>query len=221
LVNRADVSSVFVVAIDGPAGAGKSTIGRALAARLGLEYLDTGAMYRSVTVAAMRDNVDVTDSEAVAALARRIEIHVGSNGVRVDGIDVTEAIRTPEVNALVSTVAANASVRAEMVQRQRSWARERGGGVLEGRDIGSVVFPDARLKVFLTASADERAQRRALESGGDVQEIADSIRSRDRKDSERAVAPLAEAEGAIVVDTTGRPVEDVLEELLGLLGVNP
>jgi len=220
-VNRADVSSVFVVAIDGPAGAGKSTIGRALAARLGLEYLDTGAMYRSVTVAAMRDNVDVTDSEAVAALARRIEIHVGSNGVRVDGIDVTEAIRTPEVNALVSTVAANASVRAEMVQRQRSWARERGGGVLEGRDIGSVVFPDARLKVFLTASADERAQRRALESGGDVQEIADSIRSRDRKDSERAVAPLAEAEGAIVVDTTGRPVEDVLEELLGLLGVNP
>lgn len=220
-MNRADVSSVFVVAIDGPAGAGKSTIGRALAARLGLEYLDTGAMYRSVTVAAMRDNVDVTDSEAVAALARRIEIHVGSNGVRVDGIDVTEAIRTPEVNALVSTVAANASVRAEMVQRQRSWARERGGGVLEGRDIGSVVFPDARLKVFLTASADERAQRRALESGGDVQEIADSIRSRDRKDSERAVAPLAEAEGAIVVDTTGRPVEDVLEELLGLLGVNP
>lgn len=220
-MSRSDVSPVFVVAIDGPAGAGKSTIGRALAARLGLEYLDTGAMYRSVTVAAMRRNIDVADSAAVAELARGVSIHVGSDGVRVDGVDVTEAIRTPEVNALVSTVAANAAVRAEMVQRQRDWASERGGGVLEGRDIGSVVFPDARLKVFLTASADERAQRRALESGGDVREIADSIRSRDRKDSERAVAPLAEADGAIVVDTTGRAVEDVLDELLGLLEVNP
>lgn len=217
-MSRPGVSRLFVIAIDGPAGAGKSTIGRALAARLGLEYLDTGAMYRSVTVAAVRSGVDVTDVSAVAEVARRITIEVGER-VAVDGVDVTEAIRSPETNASVSTVAANPQVREEMVRRQRQWAEERGGGVLEGRDIGSVVFPDAVLKVYLTASALERAQRRALESNGDVAEIATSIEARDRKDSERAVAPLTEANGAVVIDTTGRAVDDVLGELLGLVEV--
>ena len=217
-MSRPGVSRLFVIAIDGPAGAGKSTVGRALAARLGLEYLDTGAMYRSVTVAAVRSGVDVTDVSAVAEVARRITIEVGER-VAVDGVDVTEAIRSPETNASVSTVAANPQVREEMVRRQRQWAEERGGGVLEGRDIGSVVFPDAVLKVYLTASALERAQRRALESNGDVAEIAASIEARDRKDSERAVAPLTEANGAVVIDTTGRAVDDVLGELLGLVEV--
>ena len=208
---------VFVVAIDGPAGAGKSTIGRALASRLGLEYLDTGAMYRAVTVAAMRAGIDVDSAGEIAALARRVVLEVGSSGVFVDGFDATVAIRTDEVNAAVSAVAANPDVRLEMVERQRAWARERGGGVLEGRDIGSVVFPDAALKVYLTASPLERATRRAAESGGNVEEIAASIEVRDRKDRERSSGPLTEANGAVVVDTTGRPVDDVLAQLAALL----
>ena len=211
------VDEVFVIAIDGPAGAGKSTIGRALAARLGLQYLDTGAMYRAVTVAAMREGIALDDVDAVAGLARRVVLDVGDGGVVVDGFDATAAIRTTEVNGRVSAVAANPDVRSEMVDRQRAWARQRGGGVLEGRDIGSVVFPDAALKVFLTASPLERARRRALESGGEVDEIAASIEARDRMDRERADGPLTEASGAVIVDTTGRSVENVLDELTELL----
>lgn len=210
-------ADLFVVAIDGPAGAGKSTIGRALASHLGLQYLDTGAMYRAVTVAALRSSIPVDDEASVGELARRVSLEVSDRGVIVDGFDATVQIRSDEVNRAVSSVAANPAVRAEMVERQRSWATERGGGVLEGRDIGSVVFPDAALKVYLTASARERAVRRALESGGDVDEIAASIETRDRKDRERADGPLTEASGAVVVDTTGRPVEDVLVQLLALL----
>ena len=210
-------SPLFVIAIDGPAGAGKSTIGRALAVLLGLEYLDTGAMYRAVTVAAAQRGISVDDPGAVAELARAVVLEVGPNGVFVDGFNATTAIRSAETNASVSAVAANPAVRAEMVERQRAWARERGGGVLEGRDIGSVVFPDAALKVYLTASPLERAKRRALESGGDVDEIAASIETRDRKDRERADGPLTEASDAVVVDTTGRPVEDVLAQLTALL----
>jgi len=211
------VDEVFVIAIDGPAGAGKSTIGRALAARLGLQYLDTGAMYRAVTVAAMREGIALDDVDAVAGLARRVVLDVGDGGVVVDGFDATAAIRTTEVNGRVSAVAANPDVRSEMVDRQRAWARQRGGGVLEGRDIGSVVFPDAALKVFLTASPLERARRRSLESGGDVDEIAASIEARDRMDRERTDGPLTEASGAVIVDTTGRSVENVLDELTELL----
>ncbi len=208
---------LFVIAIDGPAGAGKSTIGRALASRLGLQYLDTGAMYRAVTVAALRAAVPVEAEESVADLARRVNLEVSDRGVFVDGFDATVQVRSDEVNRAVSTVAANPAVRAEMVDRQRAWARERSGGVLEGRDIGSVVFPEAALKVYLTASARERAVRRAMETGGDVDEIAVSIETRDRKDRERADSPLTEATGAVVVDTTGRSVEDVLDQLLALL----
>lgn len=205
-----------VIAIDGPAGAGKSTVARALAARLGLEYLDTGAMYRAVTFAAMHRNI-TDDDAAVAQLARDVTLDVGEHGVVVDGIDATAAVRTPEVTAAVSRVAANSAVRTELVRRQREWARHRGGGVLEGRDIGSVVFPDAELKLYLTASPRVRAERRVAEAGGDVDEIEAAIARRDGLDSSRADSPLLEADGAVVVDTTGLGVDAVLDHIEALL----
>jgi cytidylate kinase len=208
---------VRVIAIDGPAGAGKSTIARALAARLGLEYLDTGAMYRAVTFAAVQRGIPVDDFDRVGALAREVTMEVGEHGVLVDGIDATTEIRSPDITAKVSTVAANSQVRTELVERQRQWARRRGGGVIEGRDIGSVVFPDAELKLYLTASPRVRAQRRVAESGGDVDEIEAAIAARDAYDSGRADSPLAEADGAVVVDTTGLGIDEVLATIEGLL----
>ncbi len=206
-----------VIAIDGPAGAGKSTVARALAARLGLEYLDTGAMYRAVTFAAMRRGMNTSDIDAVAELARRVDLDIGERGVFVDGVDVTAAVRTPEVTSAVSAVAANSGVRAELVRRQREWAEQREGGVLEGRDIGSVVFPDAALKLFLTASPRVRAERRVAEAGGDVDEIEASIAFRDNYDSTRDDSPLTEADGSIVVDTTGLSIDEVLRRIERLL----
>jgi cytidylate kinase len=209
---------LVVIAIDGPAGAGKSTVGRAVAQRLGLEYLDTGAMYRAVTFAALRRGVPVHDLDAVAAVARDVDLRVDDDGtVTVDGVDATVDIRGREVTASVSAVAANGAVRAELVDRQRSWARRRGGGVVEGRDIGSVVFPAAKLKLYVTASPRTRAERRVREIGGDVDEVEASIIERDRKDSTRAHSPLREADGAVVIDTTGVPVDDVVERILGML----
>jgi len=199
-----------VIAIDGPAGSGKSTIGRAVAERLGLEYLDTGAMYRSVTFAALRRDIDPTDADAVAALAPTLTIVVGER-VTVDGEDATATIRGPEVTKAVSAVAANPAVRAEMVRRQRAWATERGGGVLEGRDIGTVVFPDAELKVYLTADEAERLRRRAVEAG---EEVAQDIARRDQADATRAASPMYAADDALVIDTTGRSIEDIVEEVL-------
>ncbi len=206
-----------VIAIDGPAGAGKSTVARALAARLGLEYLDTGAMYRAVTLAAMRRGIDTADLERVAKLAEDVSLEVGEHGVFVDGFDATTEIRSREVTTAVSAVAANSGVRAELVRRQRRWAVERGGGVLEGRDIGSVVFPDAELKLYLTASPRVRAERRVAEAGGDVDEIEAAIERRDRHDSSRSDSPLVEADGSIVVDTTGRSIDEVLARVEQLL----
>jgi cytidylate kinase len=210
---------VRVIAIDGPAGAGKSTIARALAARLGLEYLDTGAMYRAVTFAAMRREVSLDDVEAVADLARGVDLEVGDH-VLVDGVDATAAIRTPEVTAAVSKVAANSGVRSVLRARQQHWAAERGGGVIEGRDIGSVVFPDADLKLYLTASPRVRAERRVAELGdtaGDVDEIERAIAARDHYDSTRTDSPLTEATGSTLVDTTGRTIPEVLAHILQLL----
>ena len=206
-----------VIAIDGPAGAGKSTVARALAARLGLEYLDTGAMYRAVTLAAMRRGIDTADLERVAKLAEDVSLEVGEHGVFVDGFDATTEIRSREVTTAVSAVAANSGVRAELVRRQRRWADERGGGVLEGRDIGSVVFPDAELKLYLTASPRVRAERRVAEAGGDVDEIEAAIERRDHHDSSRSDSPLVEADGSIVVDTTGRSIDEVLARIEQLL----
>ncbi len=202
-----------VVAIDGPAGAGKSTVARALAVRLGLQYLDTGAMYRAVAVAARRAGLDPDDAESVAVLARRLDLRVGHDGVFLDGDDVTTAIRTTQATTDVSAVASNPGVRAELVARQRAWGEERGGGVIEGRDIGTVVFPDAVLKVYLTASARERAERRVAELGGDVDEVAAAIARRDAIDRGRAEGPLKEAEQSVTVDSTGRTVTDIVDEL--------
>ena len=212
---------MVIIAIDGPAGAGKSTVGRAVAARLGLEYLDTGAMYRAVTFAALRRGIDPADDDDVAALAAevdiRVEMPVDGPSVTVDGVDATVEIRGREVTAAVSAVAANGRVRAELVRRQRSWAAARGGGVVEGRDIGSVVFPDATLKLFVTASPRVRAERRVAENGGDVDEVEASIIERDRKDSTRADSPLIESSGAVVVDTTGLSIDEVVERVLELM----
>jgi len=208
---------VNVIAIDGPAGAGKSTIARALAARLGLDYLDTGAMYRAVTFAAVERGLSVDDVPAVAALARSLRLDVGEHGVLVDGADATAAIRTPAITAAVSAVAANSEVRAELRARQQRWAAEHGGGVIEGRDIGSVVFPDARIKLYLTASPRVRAERRVAEAGGDIDEIERAIAVRDGKDLTRVDSPLREAHGAVVVDTTGLSIDEVLDEIEALL----
>jgi cytidylate kinase len=207
-----------VVAIDGPAGAGKTTLARLVAKHLGLETLDTGAMYRSVTYFALRRGIDPRDAEAVAELARDLVFQFGEP-FKVEGTDVTEAIRTPEVDAVVSVVAANPEVRAAMVARQRAWMSERGGGVMEGRDIGTVVLPDAQLKIYLTASTDERVRRRALESTReDLPAVARALERRDMLDSTRAASPLPTPEemasDAVVIDSTGRDADEVFKEVL-------
>lgn len=221
-MSRRPARTVRTVAIDGPAGAGKSTLARALADHLGLERLDTGAMYRSVAWAALRRGVDPDDGPAVAALARGLAIEVGERVV-VDGEDATAGIRTPAVDAAVSAVAANPDVRIDMVARQRAWVAARGGGVVEGRDIGTVVLPGADLKVYLTAVPDERARRRAAERGGPtaLAEVAAALDRRDTLDSTRRASPLPTAAqvppDALVVDSTGKPAEEVLEEVLTCL----
>lgn len=196
-----------IVAIDGPAGSGKSTVARTVARRLGLDYLDTGAMYRSVAWAVLELGLD-------AVAAAELDIEVGER-VTIDGHDVTGPIRGPEVSAEVSRVAATPEVRVRMVEKQRAWVADHGGGVVEGRDIGTVVFPDADLKVFLTASEEERARRRSSESHG-VDGAAD-VAHRDRIDSTRAVSPLQRAGDAVEIDTTGKTIDDVVEEVLALL----
>jgi cytidylate kinase len=207
-----------VIAIDGPAGSGKSTVARAVADRLGLEYLDTGAMYRAVAYAVLRNGGDPEDVEYVANMARGIQIDVSTDGVFVDGVDATLQIRGPAVTRAVSTVAANPEVRAELVSQQREWAERRNGGVLEGRDIGTVVFPDAELKVYLTADVEVRARRRAKEvSDLAYEEVAADIVRRDAYDSGRATDPLTEAEDAINVDTTGLSVDEVVDRVVALL----
>jgi cytidylate kinase len=201
-----------VIAIDGPAGSGKSTVAKALAERLGLEYLDTGAMYRSVTFAALRRGIDPAEADAVARVADRAVIDVGPQGVVVDGVDATIEIRGPEVSRAVSIVAANPGVRTEMVRRQREWVAKRDGGVLEGRDIGTVVFPDATLKVYLTADPEVRAQRRSKEvSDLDYETVAADLARRDALDQGRETSPLTEAPDAFVVDTTGLAVDEIIE----------
>jgi cytidylate kinase len=211
------VTRVKIVAIDGPAGAGKSTVARALAHRMGVQYLDTGAMYRAVTWLALRSGCDLSDDQAVGEVAERCVLHVGLDDVVVDGHDVTQEIRQSEVTKAVSIVAANSRVRTEMRRRQRQWGEARGGGVIEGRDIGTVVFPDAIAKLFLTANPRVRAERRVAEVGGDVDEIEAQIVERDRLDSTRSDSPLAESSDAIVIDTSDKSVGEVVDELVRLV----
>ena len=208
----------MVIAIDGPAGSGKSTVGRRLAADLGLEYLDTGAMYRGVTFAALRRGIDPADAEVVSRLALQVELTLADGTIVVDGVDATIEIRGPEVTRAVSLVAANADVRTEMVRRQREWAAERGGGVLEGRDIGTVVFPDATLKVYLTASPEVRASRRSKEvTDLSYETVAADLARRDALDQGRETSPLTVADGAVTVDTSNRSVDSIIDELKRLL----
>lgn len=211
------MTRVKIVAIDGPAGAGKSTVARALAHRMGVQYLDTGAMYRAVTWLALRSGCDLSDDQAVGEVAERCVLHVGLDDVVVDGHDVTQEIRQSEVTKAVSIVAANPRVRTEMRRRQRQWGEARGGGVIEGRDIGTVVFPDAIAKLFLTANPRVRAERRVAEVGGVVDEIEAQIVERDRLDSTRSDSPLAESSDAIVIDTSDKSVGEVVDELVRLV----
>jgi cytidylate kinase len=205
-----------VIAIDGPAGSGKSTVARAVAERLNLPYLDTGAMYRAVAFAALRRGIDPEDAAPVAELAREVVLSVGDEVV-VDGVDATIEIRGPEVTRAVSTVAANPAVREELVVRQREWVADHGGGVVEGRDIGTVVFPSAALKVYLTADDSERASRRSKEMLDlHYDQVAADIARRDHVDSTRPASPLTVAEDAVRIDTTDRPVDAVVDEVLAL-----
>jgi CMP/dCMP kinase len=207
-----------VVAIDGPAGSGKSTVARRVAEALGLPALDTGAMYRAVTWAVLDAGLDPADGPAVTALAERIDLAVGPP-VLVGGRDITDAIRTADVSGAVSVVAAVPEVRVLLVAAQREWIEVHGGGVVEGRDIGTVVAPDALLKIYLVASEEERARRRqrqedAVEVSGDLDATQAAIRRRDAIDSGRAASPLAAADDAVVLDTTGLSVEGVVAEVL-------
>ena len=207
-----------VIAIDGPGGSGKSTVARHLAERLGLEYLDTGAMYRAVAFAALRRGIDPSDTEPVAHLVDGLELEVSDAGVIVDGVDATIEIRGPEVPRAVSLVAANPAVRTELRSRQREWAVGRAGAVVEGRDIGTVVFPDADLKVFLTARADVRAERRSQEvSDLDYETVAADLARRDTLDEGREDSPLAQADDALVLDTSGMGIEEVVAALVAAL----
>jgi len=205
---------VKVIAIDGPAGSGKSTVARRLATYLGLDYLDTGAMYRAITFAALRRGIDPADAGPVAELARVVDLDVTTDHVRVDGVDATIEIRGPEVSRAVSLVAANPEVRAELVRRQREWAYERAGGVLEGRDIGTVVFPDAVLKVYLNARPEVRAERRAAEvSELDYETVAADMARRDAFDQGRQADPLRLAADAIELDTSDMTIDEIVAEL--------
>ncbi len=208
-----------VIAIDGPAGSGKSTVARALAARLDLRYLDTGAMYRSVAFAAMRRGVDIEEADAVGKVARDLDLRMGDDGtITVDGVDATIEIRGPEVTRAVSIVAANPEVRKQMRQRQREWATKHDGGVLEGRDIGTVVFPDAELKVYLDASPEVRASRRSREVAELAYEtVATDLARRDALDQGRADSPLREADDAVVIDTSDLTVDAIVDAVLGHL----
>ncbi len=216
----------LVVAIDGPSGSGKSTVAREVARRLGLRYLDTGAMYRAVTWLALRDRVDLADERALTDLAEQADLRIGTDpsapSVQVGDVDVATAIRSEEVTSAVSAVSAVPGVRAVLVGRQRELVGD-GGVVVEGRDIGSVVVPDADVKVFLTATSTTRAHRRARETRGDrvsaeaVDRTHSALQHRDRLDSARRASPLLRAPDAVEIDSTALDVDGVVASVLALV----
>ncbi|HWL48720.1 MAG TPA: (d)CMP kinase [Acidimicrobiia bacterium] len=206
-----------VIAIDGPAGAGKSTIARAVAHRLGFEFLDTGAMYRAISLAALERGIDLEDDAALTALVDEVDIDLKGDVVTLNGRDVSKVIRGSEVTAAVSKVAAVEGVRRAMATMQRARASA-GNVVIEGRDIGSAVVPAADIKIFLTASKDERARRRARQLGlatdeSSLRELARTIEARDRADSERKASPFVKANDAVVVDSTGKDIDTIVDEI--------
>jgi cytidylate kinase len=211
----------LVIAIDGPSGAGKGTISRTLSETLGYRHIDTGAMYRAVGWKALHEHIPLDNEAAVAALAHRAVIVVEGGVVSIDGHDVTRAIRTPEIDKAATSVARLPRVRDALVARQRAMGAD-GGVVMEGRDIGTVVFPNADLKIYLDASAEERARRRANDTahtGSEVGQaaVAAAIKARDTADSTRTVSPLTLASDAVHIDTTTMPINDVVEMVLSLV----
>jgi cytidylate kinase len=205
----------MVIAIDGPAGAGKSTVARAVAGDLGFTYLDSGAMYRCVALAAQQGGADLDDGEAIGALAEGLGIGFDGERVLLDREDVTDEIRDPQVSAAASRVSVHPRVREAMVARQRQLITA-GNYVAEGRDIGTVVSPEAPLKVFLTASDEERARRRAAQTGEPVERVLEAQRQRDTRDTEREHGALRAAEDAIELDTTGLAFEEVVARVVSL-----
>jgi cytidylate kinase len=208
-----------VVAIDGPSGSGKSTVARGVAGALGLPVLDTGAMYRAITLAVLDAEVALDDAAASAEVARAREITVEDGVTMLDGRDVSAEIRGPVVTGAVSTVSAHAPVREILVARQREWVARHGGGVVEGRDIGTVVFPDATVKVFLVASEEERARRRQLDEEAAarpaaVADVRAALDRRDAIDSGRTVSPLRAADDALVIDSTHLDIDTVVAEVV-------
>ena len=211
------------IAIDGPAGAGKSTVAKLVAKQLNLFYVDTGAMYRAIAYKALKNKIQLEDEHSVAQIAKTTEVvldHSGEGTVWCDGENVTQAIRSPEISRAVSTVAAYVGVRERLVELQRREA-ERGGVVMDGRDIGTHVLPEAFLKIFLTATLQERANRRWMElvkAGKNVffEEVAQDMQKRDRQDTEREVSPLEPAQDAVILDTTGLSVEELVAKIVAL-----
>jgi cytidylate kinase len=213
----------LIVAIDGPSGAGKGTVAREVAARLGYGHVDTGAMYRALAWRALRERLDLTDEAAVAALASRVSIEVGDGVVRVDGEDAAPHIRTPQIDQASAAVARLPAVRQRLIALQRALGAA-GGIVMEGRDIGTVVFPHADLKLFLDASPEERARRRlqdpahaASRGGVALTEVATALEARDRSDRTRTVSPLTRADDAVALDTTALSIAEVVEQVLTLV----
>ena len=211
----------LLIAIDGPSGAGKGTISRTIAEQLGYRHIDTGAMYRAVGWKASHEGMPLDDETQVAALARRADLIVEGGGVSIDGHDVTKTIRTPEVDKIASAVARLPKVREVLVARQREMGAQ-GGVVMEGRDIGTVVFPQADVKIYLDASEEERARRRANDSAhtgnaAGQAAVAEAIKARDTSDKTRTVSPLTLAPDAVLVDTTGMPIAVVVERVMALI----